>query len=86
MKIILLDWKTSNGIFPDHLVQLAAYKQLWNENNPDRLITEMHLLRFAKEHADFHHHRYANLDDAWRQFEIFREAYEIDKQLKKRAA
>jgi hypothetical protein len=26
---ILLDWKTSNGVYPDYLIQLAAYKQLW---------------------------------------------------------
>jgi hypothetical protein len=86
-QLCLLDWKTSSGIYTDYLIQLAAYKHLWNENNPDNQITgECHLLRFSKENADFSHHSYANLDDAWRQFVLFREAYDIDKALKKRAA
>ncbi len=86
-QLALLDWKTSNGIYTDYLVQLAAYKNLWEENYPDRPLTGgFHLLRFAKEHGDFGHHYFANLDNAWRQFVLFREAYEIDKELKKRAA
>lgn len=84
--LVLLDYKTSNGVYTDYLIQLAAYKNLWEENNPDQPITGgFHLLRFAKEHGDFAHHFYAKLDEAWRQFVLFREAYEIDKKLKKRA-
>ena len=86
-QLVLLDWKTSNGIYTDYLVQLAAYKNLWEENFPERPLTGgFHLLRFAKEHGDFGHHYFADLDNAWRQFLLFREAYEIDKELKKRAA
>lgn len=86
-QLVLLDWKTSNAIYTDHLVQLAAYKNLWEENYPERPLTGgSHLLRFAKEHGDFAHHYFPNLDNAWRQFRLFREAYEIDKELKKRAA
>lgn len=85
--LALLDWKTSNSVYSDYLIQLAAYRQLWEENNPDQPITGgFHLLRFAKEHGDFAHHYFPNLDTAWRQFVLFREAYEIDKELKKRAA
>lgn len=86
-QLVLLDWKTSNSVYADYLIQLAAYRQLWEENNPERPITGgFHLLRFAKEHGDFAHHYFPNLDNAWRQFVLFREAYEIDKELKKRAA
>lgn len=86
-ELCLLDWKTSNSVYQDYLIQLAAYRQLWEENHPDRPLTGgFHLLRFAKEHADFAHHYFANLDEAWRQFVLFREAYDIDKILKKRAA
>ena len=66
-------------------VLIAAYKQLWEENHPDRPITGgYHLLRFDKEHADFTHHFWTELDEAWSQFQIFRQAYDIDKRLKKR--
>jgi len=84
-ELALGDWKTSNAVYPDHIIQLAAYWKLWEENNPDRPITGgFHLCRFAKEHADFAHHFWADLTDAWEQFKLFRVAYDIDKKLKKR--
>ena len=84
-ELCLVDWKTSNGVYPDYLIQLAAYRHLWEENHPDKPITGgFHLCRFAKEHGDFAHHYFAELDDAWDQFKLFRESYEIDKRLKKR--
>ena len=86
-ELCLVDWKTSNGVYPDYLIQLAAYKQLWEENNPDRPLTGgFHLCRFAKSHGDFAHHYYPDLSEAWEQFKLFLRAYEIDKGLKKRAA
>lgn len=82
----LLDWKTSNNVYTDHLIQLAAYNYLWNENNPDRQITGgSHLCRFAKTHGDFAHNYYPNLDEGWELFKLYRKAYDLDKQLKKRA-
>lgn len=85
-ELCLIDWKTSNAVYSDYLIQLAAYKILWEENHPDRPITGgFHLCRFAKQHGDFAHHYYPNLDEAAEQFLLFRRAYEIDKELKKRA-
>lgn len=85
-ELCLVDWKTSNGVYPDYLIQLAAYKQLWEENNPERpLKGGFHLCRFAKSHGDFSHHFYPELEAAWIQFKLFREAYDIDKELKARA-
>ena len=72
-ELCLVDWK------------LADYKQLWEENNPDRLLTGgFHLCRFAKSHGDFAHHYYPELNDAWEQFKLFLQAYQIDKRLKER--
>lgn len=84
-RLVLIDWKTSNGVYPDYIIQLAAYKHLWEVNNPkDPIVGGFHLCRFSKENADFAHHYWAELDDAWEQFKIFRKAYDIDKKLKKR--
>lgn len=84
-RLCLLDWKTSNGVYQDYLIQLAAYNHLWIVNNPGRPLTGgFHLLRFAKEHADFAHHFWNELDAAWEQFVLFRRAYDLDKILKKR--
>jgi hypothetical protein len=85
-KLALLDWKTSNAVYRDHLIQLAAYKGLWDETNPDRPITGgFHLCRFSKENGEFTHHFYPRLDAAWKQFRLFRRAYDIDALLRKRA-
>lgn len=86
-KLCILDWKTGNALYRDALIQVAAYKALWEENHPDQLITGgFHICRFSKDHGDFVHAHYDELGDAWRQFVLLREAYEIDKSLKKRAA
>jgi hypothetical protein len=86
-KRALTDWKTSSAIYRDALVQVAAYKGLWEENYPDQPIEGgFHLCRFSRDHGDFSHHYFENLDEAWEQFLLLRRAYEIDKQLKKRAA
>lgn len=79
------DWKSSNACYPEYLIQVAAYGHLWEENHPDEPITGgFHLLRFDKDHGDYHHHWWAELDRAWDAFLHLRELYDIDKELKKR--
>lgn len=85
-KLALGDWKTSNGVYGDYLCQLAAYGQLWGENRAEPITGGYHLIRFDKEYGDFHHHWYADLNDAWTMFSHLRSAYEFDKKLKRRAA
>jgi len=86
-KLSLGDWKSGNAVYADHLIQIAAYKNLWEEVFPDRPIEGgYHLCRFSKEHGDFAHHFFPNLDEAWEMFLLYRRAYDIDKDLKKRAA
>ena len=81
------DIKTSKGIYVDYLIQVAAYKHLWEENYPDEPITAgFHICRFSKDFPDFDHKYCAELNEAWEQFLLFLRAYQIDKALKKRAA
>lgn len=85
-ELCLVDWKTSNGVYMDFLLQLAAYKQLWEENHPDMpLVGGFHLCKFSKDHGDFAHHYYDELGDAWEMFRHLRNAYEYDARLKSRA-
>ena len=70
----------------DYLTQLGAYALLLEECAPEWKPEAFHLLRVAKESADFAHHYYGELEDAKAQFILFRQAYEIDGRLKKRAA
>lgn len=93
-EIVLLDWKTSNKVYPDYLLQLAAYKHLINngvrmdnlEPLPFKVSNGAHLLRFAKEYPDFGHHYFGEMDDAWESFKLMRALYEFDKTLKKRVS
>lgn len=81
------DWKTSGRVYGEYLAQVAAYGILWEENFPDEPIDGgYHLLRFDKEYGDFHAHWWGELEAGKRYFLSLREAYEDDKELKKRAA
>ena len=82
-RLVLLDWKTSDGIYQDFLYQLAAYRILARENGYI-LTGGSHLCRFAKQHGDFAHHFYPDLTDAVEGFIAMRRLYDIDKELKKR--
>ncbi len=85
-RLSLGDWKSSNGIYPEYLVQLGAYALLWEEAHPDMPIEGgYHLLRFDRTYGDFHHHFWAELETAKRQFLLLREAYENDRELRARA-
>lgn len=84
-KLALGDWKTSNAIYVDMLAQLGGYKVLWEENFPDQVIDGgYHILRFDKEHGDFHHHWFSNIDDGVGMFLALRQAYDFDQKLKAR--
>lgn len=83
--LCLLDWKSSNGVYADYALQLAAYRILWEEANPDRLITGgFHLARFSKEHGDMEHRYWPELNEAGEEFLLLARAYELDKRLKDR--
>lgn len=84
-KLVLLDWKTSKAVYVDYLIQIAAYVEMWNENNPKEKITGgAHLCRFSKDTGDFSHHYFKDLRDPWKAFRLMRQLYDLDKQLKRR--
>ena len=79
------DWKTAKALYPDMLLQIAAYGRLWDETHPDDPITGgYHLLRFDKEYGDFHAHWWGELETAWQAFLHLRALYELEKELKAR--
>ena len=81
----LADWKTG-GVYPEQIMQLAAYRHLLKECEGIQ-VRGAHLVRFHREHGDFHHHHYANdaLDIGWRAFKHLLAAYPVLKELKQRA-
>jgi hypothetical protein len=86
-KLVLGDFKTSNGVWPEYLCQLAAYAKAYEETTGNKIDGGYHLLRFSKENGDFGHHFYPSLDDdAWPAFLHLRAIYDLNEKLKKRAA
>ena len=83
-RIVLVDWKTSNSVYQDYLIQLAAYALLLEECAPEWTPTGFHLLRVSKESADFAHYYFGELEEAKRSFILMRELYDLDAKLKKR--
>lgn len=56
-KLCTGDWKTSRKIYGDMVCQIAAYRNLWNENQPaDEATGDGHILRFDKETGQHEHH------------------------------
>lgn len=43
-QIYLLDIKTGNGIYTTHELQVAAYAEMWNKNNPEQKINKTAIL------------------------------------------
>jgi hypothetical protein len=82
-RLSLGDVKTSAAVYPEMLLQLSAYGHLWSVNRPDRPITGgYHILRFSKVGGSFSHHYYPNLDKAWELFQLYRRAFDLDKEIK----
>jgi len=85
--VVLLDWKTSGGTYPDYIAQIASYRELWNEYGETPLqarVSEAYLLRVGKEFGDFHVHYWTNdiLNLGWEWFLAAKKVYEMDKILK----
>jgi len=86
-RLVLGDFKTSGGVYPEYLIQLAAYAKAYEECKGLRIDGGYHLLRFSKENGDFGHHFYPSLDDdAWPAFLHLRALHDLNEKLKKRAA
>lgn len=82
-KLALFDWK-SGGIYEDVLLQLVAYKALWEENHPNEPLNGgFHLLQINKENASFTHRFWHALPDSiWQAFLSLLQLHNIHKQFK----
>lgn len=76
----LLDFKTSKGVYVDHKIQVAAYAKGYEEQK-DKVINEVHILRLGKEDGAFEHHKLSDRDveNGWIVFIHCRKLYDIQK-------
>jgi hypothetical protein len=79
------EWKTSAGIYPEMLVQHAAYRVLWREEEGIN-VEGLHLVRFSRDDGDFKHAFFDGgaLDAGWEIFRRLLEIYPTLKDLEKR--
>lgn len=79
--LCLIDFKTSSGIFPEMMVQLAAYRQLLIECGHD--ITESIILRVGRTADEGFEERMVNhLDKRWEIFQHCLAIYNLQREVK----
>ena len=84
-KRVMCDFKTSAAVYPEHLLQVASYRALWEEHHPDQPIDGgFYILRFSRDHGDFAANWYGELDAAWEAFLHCRALYDLKASLAKR--
>lgn len=81
-KTCILDLKSSNATYADHLIQLSAYGKLYEECRNDK-IEAYYLLRLGKEDGSFHYSYWPELSNGWKAFEHLLELHKLQKVLKR---
>ena len=97
-EVCLVDWKTGSAVYPDHLIQGAAYIELWNHPDtsfliedewitsqefcPEKIVGGYHGLRFDKETAGFDHKHRVDLSKSWEAFKHCLALQELKKVVK----
>lgn len=91
-RLDLIDIKTSNGLYEEHLIQISAYMHLWYLGRPFETpglpavrppFDGVHICRFSKS-GDFHHSYYATerMAKPFDAFMFLRELYDLKKDIK----
>lgn len=79
-ELCVIDWKTSKGIYPDHIVQVAAYRQLWNEgrveHDPQLAGRGAWIVRLDKKTGLLVPKHFPDITRGWELFKSFRTAYD----------
>lgn len=71
--LAMVDLKVARGVYNDMIIQMAAYRQLWRENHPDRPLDEIHLLQLGKFDGKLTPHSWEATDEIFDHgFEVFR--------------
>ena len=84
-KLSIADWKSSNALYPDMLLQVGAYGLLWDEAHPENPVSGGYeLVRFSKENGDFEHRHFDDLSAEQSAFLLMRQLYDSMKDIGKR--
>lgn len=79
-KIVLLDWKSSGGLYSSQVIQAAAYAQLVEENKQMldiKRVDEIWIVRLGKKIAEIQEKVIKKWDNAFKAFKLCRELYSL---------
>lgn len=81
-KLCPIDYKTGNAVYNEMRYQLAAYRAADAEETGDKYTGDSWLLRFDKNTAEFHDHRYNEHEEDFKTFLACLQLKRRDNQLK----
>ena len=73
---VLVDFKTSSGIYPSHIIQLAAYRELYHEQFGD-LLGKAYILHLDKKTGNHDLKTITNFAPYWKAFTRLLELQEL---------
>ena len=81
--LVLIDIKTSKSVYPEHILQLAAYSTAFREQE-GKCITSYHILQLSKTGGGYSDHIIspAKISVAWQAFLCCRKLYDLQKLIK----
>jgi hypothetical protein len=68
-ELLLLDYKTSKGVWPEMHYQAAGYRRMWNEEFQDNQVAGVKILHFDKETGNVNVVDIDNIEEATSAFE-----------------
>lgn len=77
--IAIVDYKSSNGLWPEYKIQVAAYIHAYEE--AEGSTPKGHLLQLGKEDGSFVHHALGDLSAEWEVFEHCLKIYELKRRV-----
>ena len=82
-RLVCLDWKTAKAIWDEHIIQLAGYENLLNEDFAPRRVERRAILRFGKkERGDFEVRWLSEMDRYWEVFQAQLQLYQARRALR----
>jgi hypothetical protein len=79
-RLAVVDWKSSTGLWPEYLLQIAAYASIYMEEFPDQQVEDRWLVKLGKYDGEFQAVKFGKADlDA--DYEAFLAATKLYKRL-----
>lgn len=74
----ICDWKTSSGIYPNHLAQVSSYVKKYNEHFPDDPVERAFIIRLGTRSAKGYEFKEVDVETYFRGFMACKTIWEIE--------